>query len=396
MIDSSAALMETYRRLDVSFSHGAGPWLWDDSGTRYLDALSGIAVCGLGHAHPAVAQAIAAQAGRLIHTSNLYRIERQESLAAKLAQLSGMERAFFGNSGAEANEAAIKIARRYGNERGIAEPAIIAMEDSFHGRTMATLSATGNAKVHAGFEPLLSGFVHVPYDDLAAVAAAIESNAHIVAVLVEPVQGEAGVVVPSADYLNGLRRLCDEHDLLLMLDEIQTGMARSGQWFAYQHCNIVPDVMTLAKGLANGVPIGVCLARAVAAEVLQPGTHGSTFGGNPLAASAGLAVIDVIEREGLVQRAAELGERMVTEFRAELGGLAGIKDIRNMGLMLGIELEQPCAELVGHALQQGLLINVAADSVVRLLPPLVLTDDECGDVVSRVCELVGNFCRARA
>ena len=303
---------------------------------------------------------------------------------------------FFGNSGAEANEAAIKIARRYGNERGIAEPAIIAMEDSFHGRTMATLSATGNAKVHAGFEPLLSGFVHVPYDDLAAVAAAIESNAHIVAVLVEPVQGEAGVVVPSADYLNGLRRLCDEHDLLLMLDEIQTGMARSGQWFAYQHCNIVPDVMTLAKGLANGVPIGVCLARAVAAEVLQPGTHGSTFGGNPLAASAGLAVIDVIEREGLVQRAAELGERMVTEFRAELGGLAGIKDIRNMGLMLGIELEQPCAELVGHALQQGLLINVAADSVVRLLPPLVLTDDECGDVVSRVCELVGNFCRARA
>ena len=396
MIDSSAALMETYRRLDVSFSHGAGPWLWDDSGTRYLDALSGIAVCGLGHAHPAVAQAIAAQAGRLIHTSNLYRIERQESLAAKLAQLSGMERAFFGNSGAEANEAAIKIARRYGNERGIAEPAIIAMEDSFHGRTMATLSATGNAKVHAGFEPLLSGFVHVPYDDLAAVAAAIESNAHIVAILVEPVQGEAGVVVPSADYLNGLRRLCDEHDLLLMLDEIQTGMARSGQWFAYQHCNIVPDVMTLAKGLANGVPIGVCLARAVAAQVLQPGTHGSTFGGNPLAASAGLAVIDVIEREGLVQRAAELGERMVTRFRAELGGLAGIKDIRNMGLMLGIELEQPCAELVGHALQQGLLINVAADSVVRLLPPLVLTDDECGDVVSRVCELVGNFCRARA
>lgn len=396
MIDASAALMETYRRFDVSFSHGEGSWLWDDRGTRYLDALSGIAVCGLGHAHPAVTQAIAEQAGRLLHTSNLYRIERQESLAAKLAQLSGMERAFFGNSGAEANEAAIKIARRYGNERGIAEPTIIAMEDSFHGRTMATLSATGNPKVHAGFEPLVSGFVHVPYDDLAAVAAAVESNAHVVAVLVEPVLGEGGVVVPSADYLKGLRRLCDEHNLLLMLDEIQTGMARSGQWFAYQHCNIVPDVMTLAKGLGNGVPIGVCLARGAAAEVLQPGTHGSTFGGNPLATSAGLAVIDVIEREGLVQRAAELGERMVTGFRAELGALAGVNDIRNMGLMLGIELEQPCAELVGHALQQGLLINVAADSVVRLLPPLVLTDDECGDVVSKVCELVATFCRAQA
>ena len=362
--------MANYGRLDVAFTHGRGPYLYDAAGREYLDALSGIAVCGLGHAHPVVARAIAAQAARLVHTSNLYRITTQEHLAEALVRLSGLERVFFCNSGAEASEAAIKIARKFGHERGVARPAVIVMDGSFHGRTLATLSATGNPKVHAGFEPLVEGFVRVPFDDVDAVGAAAV-RAEVVAVLVEPVQGEGGIVVPQSRYLAALRRICDERGLLLMIDAVQTGMGRTGHWFGYEADACEPDVVTLAKALGNGVPIGACLARGVAAEVFQPGTHGSTFGGNPLAAAAALAVIDVIEREGLVARAADLGQRMLQGFRARLDGHPAISAIRGQGLMFGIALDRPCGELVTAALAAGLLINVTAERVVRLLPPLI-------------------------
>ncbi len=386
----SPALMSNYGRLDVSFVRGRGPYLYDENDREYLDALSGIAVCGLGHAHPHVRDAIADQAGTLLHTSNLYRIGLQERLAEKLAELSGMERAFFCNSGAEANEAALKIARKYGHERGIARPAVIVMNSSFHGRTMATLSATGNPKVHAGFEPLVEGFVHVPFDDVDAVGNAA-ARADVVALLVEPVQGEGGIAIPQARYLEALRRLCDERGLLLMADEVQTGMGRTGRWFGFQHDAVVPDVITLAKALGNGVPIGACLARGAAAGVLTAGTHGSTFGGNPLAARAALAVIEVIERDGLVARAAELGARMLDGFRARLGGNRAVRDIRGRGLMLGITLDRPCAELVGNALADGLLLNVTAERVVRLLPPLILEDAEADAVVEKVSALIEAF-----
>ena len=385
-----AALMATYGRLDVSFSYGRGPWLFDADGKEYLDALSGIAVCGLGHAHPDVAAAISAQAGRLLHTSNLYRIGLQESLAERLVAHAGMDRVFFGNSGAEANEAAIKIARKFGHDRGIERPGIIAMDGSFHGRTMATLSATGNPKVHAGFEPLVEGFVHVPYDDIDATSSAA-ANADIVAVLVEPVLGEGGIVVPEPGYFSALRKLCDERNLLLMIDEIQTGMGRTGRWFGFQHEDVKPDVITVAKSLANGVPIGTCLAAGRAAEVLQRGMHGSTFGGNPLAASAALAVIDVIERDDLVARAAELGARMLDEFQQALSDNPSVKSIRGRGLMIGIELDRGCGDLVNQALAEGLLLNVTANSVVRLLPPLILSDAEAEKVVSHVIRLVNDF-----
>ncbi|MEQ8232727.1 MAG: acetylornithine transaminase [Gammaproteobacteria bacterium] len=391
----SPALMSNYGRLDVTFTHGNGARLFDDAGREYLDALSGIAVCGLGHAHPDIARAIAEQASRLVHTSNLYRIERQERLAEKLASLTGLERAFFCNSGAEANEAAIKIARKHGHACGIERPVVIAMTGSFHGRTMAALSATGNPKVHAGFTPLVEGFVHVPFDDIDAVGAAA-ARADVVAVMVEPVLGEGGVSVPQARYLAALRQLCDDRGLLLMIDEVQTGMGRTGQWFGYQHDDILPDVVTLAKGLGNGVPIGACLARGAAAEVLGPGTHGSTFGGNPLVAAAALAVIEVIERDDLVARASALGRRMLDGFRARLAGHPGVREVRGHGLMLGIVLEQPCAELVKQALAAGLLINVTADRVVRLLPPLVLTDGEADDIVARVSDLVLEFLASAA
>ncbi|MBK6658429.1 MAG: acetylornithine transaminase [Proteobacteria bacterium] len=383
-------LMSNYGRMDVTFSHGRGAWLWDTEGRPYLDALSGIAVCGLGHAHPDVTAAIAAQATRLLHTSNLYRVERQEQLATRLCALSGMDRVFFCNSGAEANEAAIKIARKFGHEKGVARPAVIVTDGSFHGRTLATLSATGNAKVHAGFEPLVEGFVRVPYDDVDAVGNAA-GNADVVAVLVEPVEGEGGIVVPEARYLAALRKICDDRGILLMLDEVQTGMGRTGRWFAHQHHGIVPDVMTLAKGLGNGVPIGACVARGAAAEVLQPGTHGSTFGGNPLVSAAALAVIDTMERDGLVQRAGTLGARMVTEFKHALAGNKAVVSIRGHGLMLGIELDRGCYDLVKLALAQGLLINVTADKTVRLLPPLILSDDEARQVVTRVAGLINEF-----
>ncbi|MBK8960962.1 MAG: acetylornithine transaminase [Proteobacteria bacterium] len=383
-------LMSNYGRMDVTFSHGRGAWLWDTEGRPYLDALSGIAVCGLGHAHPDVTAAIAAQATRLLHTSNLYRVERQEQLATRLCALSGMDRVFFCNSGAEANEAAIKIARKFGHEKGVARPAVIVTDGSFHGRTLATLSATGNAKVHAGFEPLVEGFVRVPYDDVDAVGNAA-GNADVVAVLVEPVEGEGGIVVPEARYLAALRKICDDRGILLMLDEVQTGMGRTGRWFAHQHHGIVPDVMTLAKGLGNGVPIGACVARGAAAEVLQPGTHGSTFGGNPLVSAAALAVIDTMERDGLVQRAGTLGARMVADFKHALAGNKAVVSIRGHGLMLGIELDRGCYDLVKLALAQGLLINVTADKTVRLLPPLILSDDEARQVVTRVAGLINEF-----
>ena len=382
--------MSNYGRMDVTFSHGRGAWLWDTAGRQYLDALCGIAVCGLGHAHPDVTAAIAAQATRLLHTSNLYRIERQEQLAHRLNALSNMDRVFFCNSGAEANETAIKIARKFGHDQGIARPAVVVTDGSFHGRTLATLSATGNPKVHAGFEPLVEGFIRVPYDDVDAVGNAA-AHADVVAVLVEPVEGEGGIIVPQPRYLSALRKLCSDRGILLMLDEVQTGMGRTGRWFAHQHEDIVPDVMTLAKGLGNGVPIGACIARGPAAEVLQPGTHGSTFGGNPLVAAAALAVIEVIERDGLVARAAQLGERMLAGFHQALAGNRAVSAIRGHGLMLGIELDRGCYELVKVALAQGLLINVTADKTVRLLPPLIMSDDEAAQVVERVSRLINEF-----
>ncbi len=383
--------MATYARLPVAFARGEGVWLWDADGNRYLDALSGIAVCGLGHAHPAVRDALCRQAGELIHTSNLYRIPLQEQLGERLIQTSGMERVFFSNSGAEANEAAIKIARRYGNGRGVANPAIVVMEQSFHGRTLATLSATGNRKVQAGFEPLVQGFLRVPYDDMAALEAVAENSPNAVAVLVEPVQGEGGIRIPDENYLAEIRALCDRQGWLMMLDEIQTGMGRSGRLFACQHAGVLPDVMTLAKGLGNGVPIGACLARGEAAEILGPGSHGSTFGGNPLVCAAGLAVLETLERDGLARRAEQLGAKLLADLADALAGVAGIEEIRGLGLLIGIELDRPCGELVGRALEKGLLINVTAERVVRLLPPLVMSDDEAGELVTTLAALIEDF-----
>lgn len=383
--------MATYRRLPVTFERGEGVWLWDTSGKRYLDALSGIAVCGLGHAHPAVRDALCQQASSLIHTSNLYQIAAQTELGEALTSLAHMERVFFGNSGAEANEAAIKLARMYAHRRGVKQPAILVMDNSFHGRTLATLSATGNRKVQAGFEPLVQGFVRVPYGDLDAVETVGANRADIVAILVEPIQGEGGINVPAPEYLPGLRDLCDEHEWLLMLDEIQTGMGRTGRLFAHQHTHIKPDVMTLAKGLGNGVPIGACLARGPAAEVLGPGTHGSTFGGNPLACRAAQAVLETLERDRLTENAARMGDYLLAGFRRALDGVAGVEDIRGQGLLLGIELDRPCAELVGRALDAGLLINVTADRVIRLLPPLILEQPEADLLVEQLSTLIASF-----
>lgn len=384
-------LMATYKRLPVTFVRGEGAWLWDTDGRRYLDALSGIAVCGLGHAHPAVREALCEQAGLLIHTSNLYQIAEQQALGETLTAFAGMDRVFFSNSGAEANEAAIKLARLHAHRKGVEQPAILVMEGSFHGRTLATLSATGNRKVQAGFEPLVQGFVRVPYNDIAAVETAAANRHNIAAILVEPIQGEGGINIPAPDYLRRLRALCDARGWLLMLDEIQTGMGRTGLPFAHQHCGIRPDVMTLAKGLANGVPIGACLARGAAADVFGPGTHGSTFGGNPLACRAARAVLDTLSREGLAGRAAGLGEYLIDGFRQRLGGRTGVVEVRGRGLMLGIELDRPCAELVPQALAAGLLINVTADRVIRLLPPLILDAAQAELLLDGVARLVGDF-----
>ncbi|MCU7959836.1 MAG: acetylornithine transaminase [gamma proteobacterium symbiont of Bathyaustriella thionipta] len=387
----SDSLMHTYKRLPVTFSHGSGCWLTDENGHNYLDALSGIAVCSLGHAHPAVAKALCEQAGLLVHTSNLYQIGLQQQLGDRLCRLADMERVFFGNSGAEANEAAIKLARLYGTQRHIKNPTIIVMRNSFHGRTLATLSASGNPAVQAGFEPLVSGFIPVDYNDVAAVEALAAEDNSIVAILVEPIQGEGGVNIPAPDYLNRLRALCDQHDWLLMLDEIQTGMGRTGQWFAHQHNGIRPDVMTLAKALGNGVPIGACLASGKAADVLSPGTHGSTFGGNPLACAAALAVLDVFEQDNIVEQAKTSGEQLLEKLSRSLAHVDGIVEIRGQGMMLGIELDRPAPELVADALQDGLLINVTAARVVRLLPPLILSLEEMDLLVEKLSVLIKNF-----
>lgn len=385
------SIMATYKQLPVCFQRGEGAWLWDTAGKRYLDALAGIAVCGLGHAHPAVKEALCQQAGELIHTSNLYNIEQQEKLGDSLTRLSNMDRVFFANSGAEANEAAIKIARLYGHSKGIDTPTTIVMDNSFHGRTMATLTATGNRKVQAGFEPLVQGFARAPFGDIEAIKAVGRNTPNVVAVLVEPIQGEGGINIPGNDYLKQVRELCDQNGWLMMLDEIQTGMGRTGRMFAHQHNGILPDVMTLAKGLGNGVPIGACLARDKAAELLGPGTHGSTFGGNPLACAAATAVITTLESEKLVARAEALGDSLIKGFENELGDLEGVREIRGLGLMIGIELDRPCGELVTRALEQGLLINVTADSVIRLLPPLTLSDEQAAQLTTTLVQLVKDF-----
>jgi acetylornithine/N-succinyldiaminopimelate aminotransferase len=387
----SSALMSSYQRLPVAFVRGEGAWLWDTEGRRYLDAVGGIAVCALGHAHPAVARALAEQAGILVHTSNLYRIPSQERLAERLVALSGMDQAFFCNSGAEANETAIKIARLLGHERGLGAPAIVVMEGAFHGRTLATLTATGARKVQAGFEPLVQGFVRVPYGDLEALRAVGANRREIVAVLCEPIQGEGGVVMPPPGYLAGLREICDRHGWLLMLDEVQTGMCRTGRWFAFQHEGIRPDVMTLAKSLGNGVPIGACLARGAAAGLIRPGKHASTFGGNPLACRAALAVLDILEQGRLAERAAELGEALLERLRRALDGVPGVVEIRGRGLIIGVLLDRPCGELTERALGLGLLINVTAERVVRLLPPLILSDAEALVLVERLGTVIHEF-----
>ncbi|PVV07067.1 MAG: aspartate aminotransferase family protein [gamma proteobacterium symbiont of Ctena orbiculata] len=388
MVDS---LMTTYNRLPITFLRGEGARLWDEQGRSYLDAIAGIAVCGLGHAHPEIRDALCEQAGTLLHTSNIYGIANQEKLGQRLCDLASMERVFFANSGAEANEAAIKIARLYGNKKGVKNPAIIVMDQSFHGRTLATLSATGNRKVQAGFEPLVQGFVRVPYNDIEAIIEIANNSNNVVAVLVEPIQGEGGINIPKADYLNRIREICDANEWLMMLDEIQTGIGRTGRMFSHQHNQIIPDVMTLAKGLGNGVPIGACLASGAAAEVFSPGNHGSTFGGNPLACRVALTVLDSIESNQLVARAAQLGERMHQGFQSRLGTQQGVASIRVSGLMIGIELDRPCSELVTQALEQGILINVTADRVVRLLPPLIISDSECDEIIDMVSELIMGY-----
>jgi len=385
------SLMSTYARLPVTFEKGEGAYLYDTEGKEYLDALCGIAVTSLGHAHPAIADAICDQARSLLHTSNLYQIENQEKLADKLCQLSGLSNVFFANSGAEANEAAIKLARLYGKSRGVESPNIIVMSDSFHGRTLATLSATGSRKVQAGFSPLLSGFVRVPYNDIEAVEHTAKHNTDVVAVLVEPVQGEGGVVVPDEGYLAKLREICDQNQWLLMLDEIQTGMCRTGEWFAFQHSGIKPDVMTLAKALGNGVPIGACLAAETVNDVLKPGTHGSTFGGNPLATRAGLAVVEAMESENAKQSATEMGKYLHAQLTEAFAGMSGVTQVRSQGMMFGIVLERDCGELVAKALESGLLINVTAGNVIRLLPPLNLSTAQADQLVQTLKALVSAF-----
>ncbi len=387
----SEHLMQTYARQPVAFVRGEGVWLYDEAGDKYLDAVAGVAVCGLGHAHPRLARALCEQAATLIHTSNLYRIPLQETLADKLCALSGMDRAFFCNSGAEANEAAIKLARLHGHNRGIDNPAIVVMEKSFHGRTMATLSATGNRKVQAGFEPLVGGFVRVPFGDADAVAKLAEYHNNIVAVLVEPYQGEGGVQIPDADYLVKLRQICDGNGWWLMLDEVQTGIGRTGRWFAFQHSGIRPDVMSLAKGLGSGVPVGACLASGVAADTFVPGKHGSTFGGGPLACRAALTTLEVMAEDGLLDHAQAMGELIKSNLATALEGVPGVREIRGQGLLIGIELDRPCGDLVKQALARKCLINVTSDNVVRLVPPLVIDRDEVNHLTAVLADLIRAF-----
>ena len=388
-------LMPTYARLPVSFVKGEGVWLIDDAGRRYLDGVAGISVCNLGHAHPKIAAVIADQASQLLHTSNLYQIPLQQALADQLCQLSGMDQVFFGNSGAEANEAAIKLARLHGHAKGIENPLIIVAEHSFHGRTMATLSATGNRKVHVGFEPLVSGFVRVPFDDVDAIQRVAELNPDVVAILVEPVQGEGGVNVPGADYLTSIRQICDQHGWLMMLDEIQSGMGRCGSWFAFQRTGensaTMPDVMTVAKALANGVPIGACLVSGAATGLMQAGHHGSTFGGNPLACRAALETLSIMKAEDIPGQVAIKGKQFRQRLTDKLQGCDGVVEVRGAGLLVGVELDRPCGELVARALERGLLINVAAGNIIRLIPALIITTDQLAELADGVAQLVLEF-----
>ena len=381
-------VMNTYGRLPVAFERGEGVWLWDTAGKRYLDVLAGVAVCGLGHCHPRFTAALQAQVGKLVHTSNIYNITLQEQLADRLAALSGMDSVFFCNSGCEANEAAIKLARLYGHNKGIESPAIVVMNKAFHGRTIATLSATGSRKVQAGFEPLVSGFVRVPFDDLDAVRRVAENNRSVVAVLVELIQGEGGINICLDDYLKGLRAICDANGWLLMLDEVQSGIGRTGKWFAFQHSGVMPDVMTLAKGLGSGMPIGACLAAGPAAKLFKPGNHGSTFGGNPLACCAALTTLAIIEDEKLMANAVAIGDFIRAQFAERLADVSGVREIRGKGLMIGIELEKPCKDIVEKALAAGLLINVTADNVIRLVPPLIFSRVDALHLVDHLMPLI--------
>jgi len=387
---TSAHLMNTYSPQPVAFARGEGAWLWDTQGRKYLDALAGIAVNGLGHAHPVLTRAIAEQAGRIIHTSNLFEVPEQERLAAKLCAISGMDNAFFGNSGAEANECAIKLARLHGHQRGIENSQIVVMEKAWHGRTLATLSATGSRKAQAGFEPLMGGFIRVPYNDIEAIERVAE-NPSIVAVLMEVLQGEGGINVADFDYVRKLRAICDRKQWFLMIDEVQSGMGRTGKWLAHQWTGVVPDVITLAKGLASGVPVGACLARGAAAKVFKPGNHGTTFGGGPLVSVAGLTTLEVIEKDGLLKHAADMGKLLKEELERGLKGVAGVKDIRGEGLMMGVELDRPCGEIVKRALAAGLVTNVTADKVIRLLPPLVIKDSEVKQLAALLVPVVKGF-----
>ena len=389
MPSSPSYLMHTYARQPVSFSRGDGARLWDTDGVEYLDAIAGVAVTSLGHAHPEIAEVMAAQARELLHTSNMFGIPWQERLGERLCGLSGMQRAFFCNSGAEANEAALKLARLHGNARQVAQPQVLVMDNSFHGRTLATLAATGNPAVQRGFEPLMPGFVRVPYDDIGALHDAVARWPNIVAVLLEPVQGEGGVHPASPRYLQTLREVCNRHDWLLMIDEVQTGIGRTGQWFGFQHAAIEPDVITLAKALGNGFPIGACLARGKATQLFAPGHHASTFGGNPLACRVGCTVLEIIQRDGLVERAARSGQRLLAALQAGLAGHPQVRNVRGLGLMIGIELARPCAELVTRALhEQRLLLSVTRNSTIRLLPPLTCTDAQIDDIAARVIALL--------
>lgn len=390
------SLMTTYNRMPVAFTHGKGVWLYDQSGKRYLDALSGVAVCSLGHAHERIADVICEQSRSLLHTSNIYQITHQEKLAEKLTSLTGMTNAFFSNSGAEANEAAIKIARLYGHQLGKKTPTIIVAENSFHGRTLATLTATGSRKVQAGFEPLVQGFVRVPYNDIESIRTVAKTNSDVVAILIEPVQGEGGIHIPDENYLPQLRELCDEHQWLLMLDEIQSGMCRTGKWLASQHASIQADVVTLAKALGNGIPIGACLARGKASEMFQPGTHGSTFGGNPFACRVASEVIDIMSEENIADKALAAGDLLTSKLTSALAGYACVKAIRHKGLMVGIELDRPCGELVKIALEHGALINVTRDNVIRLLPPLIISESEIGELVDILAHIIDVFNQTNA
>ncbi|CAA0097888.1 Acetylornithine aminotransferase [BD1-7 clade bacterium] len=386
----SNSIMNTYGRLPVTFERGEGVWLFDRDGNRYLDALSGIGVCALGHADADVAEAISAQAKRLLHTSNLYQIDNQQVLADKLTNISGMTNCFFSNSGAEANEAAIKIARKYGYEKGIETPTIITFNRSFHGRTLATLTATGNSAIKQGFGPLPDGFIHLDYNNPELVDA-LSDNPNIVAVFVEPVQGEGGLNVPDDNYLDELYKICRKNNWLLMLDEVQTGNGRTGTYFAYQHHDFIPDVVTTAKGLGNGVPIGACLAHGEAAGILVPGTHGSTYGGNPLATAAALTTVGRIYDGKLTDHAAQMGTYLLEQFKSRLADNNKVANIRGKGLMLGIELTEDCTQLVAEALDKGALINVTAGKVIRLLPPLIIQQEEADQLVDIVCDLIAGL-----